>query len=512
MPDTLSASAPPRTAVIDVGSNSVRLVIFGDSTRAPLAMLNEKAFCLLGAGLNESGKLNAEGRAQALLTLKRFWRIADSVHADRILAFATAAVREAEDGPEFVRQVREQCGLELRVLSGEEEANLAGMGVLFGIPEADGIVIDMGGSSLELAPLNAGQVEAGVSLPLGPLQIPEKLKTRKAIIEHVEEHLEKADWLRECRGRNLYLVGGTWRAFAKLDISMRNYDLNVIQGYEMSYARARTLTELVSRQSQESLRHTEGVSSRRLKVLPVTSIVLDCVLRRARPRKLVFSAHGVREGIYFSELPDIRKQQDPLLEGIKAISRHETRFHTNAGPRLFDWMSPLFGKEKDTDKRLRQAACMLADVGWRTHPDYRATQSFRRILRAPLLGISHAERTFLAIALMRRYSQNAGGDVLENARALLEDGQIRRAIQIGAAIRLTLTLTEGDEDMMAQSSLSLTRDSVRLSIMEADAYLDSEATRARLKNLATAFERDPVLVFVKKKSPGKRLPDAEQNG
>ena len=295
MPDTMTArSESDRIAVVDVGSNSVRLVIFGDCERAPLTMLNERAFCSLGRGLGKSGKLNPKGVDYALRTLRRFDWMSRAAGASRIHAFATAAVRDAEDGPDFVQRAREETGIDLRVLTGEEEANLAGLGVLFGLPDAQGVVGDLGGSSLELAPISGGRVDPGATLPVGPLQFPSDTFQPGAIRRRVMRHLDQLEWLQDCTGQDLYLVGGTWRAVAKLDIGMRNYGLNIIHGYEMSADRAVDLSRLIARQSPQSLRGAEGISSRRLQVLPAAAIVLEAVVDRLAPERLVFSAHGVR--------------------------------------------------------------------------------------------------------------------------------------------------------------------------------------------------------------------------
>jgi len=479
------------TAIIDVGSNSVRLVIFGQSERAPLPMLNEKAFCSLGKGVGTTGQLNPDGVEHALDTLKRFRWLAKICGVSRTIAFATAAVRDATDGPEFVRQVKKDTGFELRVLSGAEEAGMAGQGILFGIPAADGVVADMGGSSLELARISDGKVDRCITLPVGPLQFLDGDDDPVHIREVVDAALADQPVARKLQGRPLYLVGGTWRAFAKLDIGMRNYGLNIIHGYQMSTDRARDLANVVSRQSPESLVSAHGISTRRLQALPTSAVVLGRLLHILKPGHLVFSSHGVREGAYFESLPEDIAATDPLIAGVMEMAELETRFDSTIGQRIDEWIAPLFADGNRSDRRLRRAACLLCDVGWRSHPDYRATQSFRRVLRAPLIGIDHAERTFLAICTLRRYSHKAGDAAIQTARTLLTSDQILLAEQTGAAIRLALTLTAGAPEALKEIRLKIGEDAVVLKVPERLSFIVNDAVQSRLKNLASLFLKKP---------------------
>lgn len=495
MPDTMTAiPESDRIAVVDVGSNSVRLVIFGDCERAPLAMLNERAFCSLGRGLGKTGRLNPKGVDYAIRTLKRFSWMSHAAGASRIHAFATAAVRDAEDGPDFVERAETETGISLRVLTGPEEANLAGMGVLFGLPEAQGVVGDLGGSSLELAPVRDSGVLPGTTLPVGPLQFPSDSFSPGEIRRTVMRHLDKLPWLSDCVGQDLYLVGGTWRAVAKLDIGMRNYGINIIHGYEMTPDRAIDLSRLIARQSVESLTGAEGISARRMQVLPAASVVLEAVVNRLAPERLVFSAHGVREGAYFEGLTAEARAQDPLLAGVEALARHESRFSPTVGKEIFDWTGKLFAGENAQEARLRLAACMLCDVGWRTHPDYRATQSYRRVLRAPLLALDHPDRAFLAVTMLRRYSHKAGNDVVEDAHHLLSDERIELAEKIGAAMRLAQTLTGGSPGQLASFALELKPKRLILTGPAERTNVLGESVMSRLKRLANLFDADEEVV------------------
>lgn len=488
MPDTLTAAVEAPTAIIDVGSNSVRLVIFGRCTRAPLTMINEKAVCGLGQGVSENGHLNAEGVEQAIATINRFVWLSKRAGVRRIVAFATAAVRDAGDGPAFIERVRRETGQELSVLSGEQEARLAGLGVLYGIPDADGVVADMGGSSLELVSVKDGGIQAGQSLPLGPLQFSRDGCGPMDIRLATDAALKTLDWLPDVKGRTLYMVGGTWRAFAKLDIGDSNYALNIIHSYEMTAKRAVALAQLVAQQSPDSLIGDHGISKRRLMVLPNSAIVLGRLVSTLQPSRLVFSAHGVREGAYFSALSPEFASQDPLLAGAAALAREEARFGANAGIEISEWIEPLFEGETPAERRLRIAACTLCDVGWRTHPDYRATQSFRRILRSPLVAVTHPERCYLALAVLRRYSHKAADSTVDDARTVLTEEQIRKADILGASMRLALTLGGGTQGALAGTSLRLEDARLTLTLPEDRTWMVGEAVESRLRQLAYHFD------------------------
>ncbi len=479
--------AAERVAVIDVGSNSVRLVIFGDSVRAPLNMLNEKAFCGLGRGLPETGRLSGDGVQSAIATLKRFAWMIQVTGVDRTVAFATSAVRDAVDGPDFVERVRDECGIRLEVLSGEDESRLAANGVLFGLPEAEGVVGDLGGSSLELAPIGQGRAEPGVTLPLGPLRFQDSDAETGTVRKVVRAALAQIDWLKDVKGKDFHVVGGTWRALAKLDISRRDYPLHIVQGYEMPLAAAQSLVDLISRQSPESLTDVGSVSKRRLPVLPLACSVLGAVLERLQPRRLVFSAHGVREGAYLETLGEKARAIDPLLAAAEAMAAQETRFGAAIGHEVFDWCQPLFVNETPQEARLRRVASVLSDIGWRMHPDYRATHAFRRVLRAPLLGVDHTERSFIATTVLRRYSHKASGEAVEEMQALLSEDMIRRASRIGAAMRLALTLGCGAPAALNGAKVTRQEDEVLLSVPSHLRDLIGETVESRLKRLADSF-------------------------
>ena len=300
----LSTVGAEPVAVIDIGSNSVRLVVYEGAVRAPISIFNEKILCGLGIDLNETGRLYEEGVKRALEAIPRYVAIADSMGASRIDILATAAVRDAENGPEFVENIQEACGEEVRVLTGIEEAHLSGLGVLSGTPEAEGLMGDLGGGSVELVSFRKGSTDKQISLPLGPLRLEQfQHGDVREQAKLVAKHLSTVKWLPGMKGKEFYVVGGAWRALAKLHITQSNYPLHVLHHYEMSREEALYFTDDLSQASQSSL-EDDGIKSRRKNIMPYAALLMHRIIEVAKPSKIIFSANGVREGCLFDQLPE----------------------------------------------------------------------------------------------------------------------------------------------------------------------------------------------------------------
>ncbi|MBX9635660.1 MAG: Ppx/GppA family phosphatase, partial [Magnetospirillum sp.] len=283
--------------IIDIGSNSIRLCVYDGASRVPVPLFNEKAVCALGQGLGNSGRLNPEGVAQAIAVVGRFVSLSRAMEVERLDILATAAVRDAADGDDFVRAIEQGYNVEVKVLSGGQEAKAAAMGVLCGSPDADGIVADLGGGSLELVTVQNGDFGEHVTMPLGVLRLSEASGDDRAkAAQIIEGHLEGVSWLKEGRGRNLYAVGGAWRAIARICIAQTHHPLTVLDNFSIDPHEGLRIIDLVSSQSKKSLEKVPGVSKKRVANLPLAALVLDKVIRACNPERLVFSIYGMREG------------------------------------------------------------------------------------------------------------------------------------------------------------------------------------------------------------------------
>ncbi len=424
-----------RVGVVDVGSNSVRLVVFDGAARSPAYFFNEKIMCALGAGLAETGCLNPEGRVRAVNAMSRFRAIADSLGIDDLYAVATAAVRDAADGPDFVEDVARTTGIKIYVIDGEEEARLSAQGVLLGWPGSYGLVCDIGGSSMELAEISEGRVGKRVTSALGPLKLRDikgGKKGRKTVIKEtvsqLKDHMGK-------QSDRLFLVGGSWRALARIDMDRRGYPLNVLHEYRMTARDVSKTASYIEAHDAEELRMRCGVSQARMALVPMAAEVLRSVVRSFKPRDIAISSYGIREGMLYEQMPQGLRDRDPLIEACQFAERKDARL-PGFGQQLVDFVGPLFPKAPAPTKRLIQAACHLHDVSWRAHPDYRAEVCFDNATRANLGGLKHAERVFLGVALLHRYRNKREGTRFEDLYTLLSDTEVQRAEVLGKAMRL----------------------------------------------------------------------------
>lgn len=490
MPDLsgLASGAPRDVAAIDIGSNSIRLVLYRLEGRAIWTVFNEKVLAGLGRDLTRTGRLSVDGIDQALVALKRFAAVLEGVQPSHAFVAATAAVREAADGAEFSARVAAETGLQVQVLSGEEEARRAALGVLAGIPDAAGVVGDLGGSSLELVPLEGGQVGRGVTLPLGPFSLGEAL----GLDARRSEIAARLDSAGEFRADTLYAVGGAWRTLAQAHMSLTGYPLHIVHQYEMRAAEARETARLVARQSRESLEKWPGLTKKRAETLPHASLVLEGLIDRLGLKRIVLSAWGVREGLLYEALEPETAAADPLLAGCTALGARQGVSATLPGA-LKAWIAPMlealpasFSPERDAV--LADAACRLSDIGARLHPDHRIELAFDQVLRAPVPGQNHAERAWLATAINARYGGPAATPAPELVRRLLSDEQRRSARAAGLAIRMACDLSGRSPQLLANAHAEVRGN--RLLLAAADGYADvllGEQTRKRGKAAAEAL-------------------------
>jgi exopolyphosphatase / guanosine-5'-triphosphate,3'-diphosphate pyrophosphatase len=482
-----ATTQPDCVAVIDIGSNSLRLVVYDAPRRAARTLLNEKVMCGLGRGLEKTDRLNADGVALAKANLQRFIALARAAGASRIDVLATAAVRDAEDGAEFVNDIEKRFSIRVRVLPGAEEGRLSALGVLAGIPDASGVVGDLGGGSVELAAIGNSRVGTVSTLPIGPLRLMEEADNEKTVKDIIDRQLESAGWLGRLDEPRFYAVGGAWRAIARIHMEQHNYPLHIIQGYTLSRGEAQNFLEIMARQSRKSLEKISTISRKRLEVVPLAARILSRILRRIGALELVFSAAGLREGHLYSLMGAEQQRADPLLAACTEEARANPRFGEDAEA-LVDWTSSLFPKEPPARLRLRRAAALLGDIAWYHHPDYRADLAMRHVLYMPVGGLDHPERVFLGAAMAVRYGGAATIESLAPLR-LLDEERCEAARVIGLALRLAYTLTGGVPGLLQGSSLRLTDAKLTLNLMPDNALLLGEAVQRRLDALGRSFGR-----------------------
>jgi exopolyphosphatase/guanosine-5'-triphosphate,3'-diphosphate pyrophosphatase len=483
----------PRSAVVDLGSNSVRLVVFEGLGRNPNAIFNEKAVLRLGRGLQQSGRLNEEGLDQALMVLARYASLARAMRAHPFEILATAAVRDAENGPDFVRALQASLpDVPIRVLTGEQEAGFSAAGLLCGIPSADGILGDIGGGSLELVHLSEGVMQGARTLPLGVLRLSDRaagdVVRARAI---AEQTLEGVSWLSQGAGRDLYLVGGAWRALARIHMEQTGYPLTILHHYTIGRDEARDLAGVIGSASRRALERLPGISRRRVDDLPFAAVVLRRLLRATGARRVVFSANGLREGWFMQRVPDETRSQDPVLAAARDMAARYGRSLT-LPPALTAWTAPLFTDEAPQSAKLRETACWVSDIGSQDHPEYRCEQAFLRVLRQPGVALDHHARAFLAFTLALRYEAEPDTGYLNTARMLLDLSTLRRAEILGLALRLAYTLSGGTAELLAGTALLREPGRLRLCLAQGSGVFSGEAVTRRLERLAQAVGVEAV--------------------
>jgi exopolyphosphatase / guanosine-5'-triphosphate,3'-diphosphate pyrophosphatase len=471
----------------------LRLVVFERVGAALFPLINEKVMCGLARGIAVTGRLDRVGLGPALVNLRRFTALARALGVERPAVLATAAVRDASDGQAFAEEVARDCGVAVKILDGPEEACLAAAGVLAGIPDADGLVGDLGGGSVELAEVGPGVTTADrgcrigrvVSLPLGPLRLAELGDSPRTVGEAVERALTSVPLVRAAEGRSLYLVGGASRAIARLHMEHMDYPLHIVHQYGLGRGEADAFFEIVGRLSRRSLERIVSIPNKRLETLPLAAFILRQLIAAAAPRRVVFSAFGLREGYAWSLLPAAEQRQDPLLAACAALARKESRFVPD-GERLQAWTAPLFPTLPADARRLHLAACWLADIGWGEHPDYRAEQAFSRCLRLPVPAFGHPERAFVAAVLHTRYGGAADHPVRAATGPLVGPHAVGDVRVLGSALRLALTLSGGVVGFLSDTRIGRDKDRLVLEV-PAVGLFGGETVQRRLDALGRAL-------------------------
>jgi exopolyphosphatase/guanosine-5'-triphosphate,3'-diphosphate pyrophosphatase len=429
-------------AVIDIGSNSVRLVVYQSMTRSLVSLFNEKTLCGLGREVQTTGLLAPDAVAKALTSLRRFRALCRVMKVGRVHAIATAACRDASNGPDFIAKAERICGVKIEILSGPREAKLSALGVVSGVHRPDGIVGDLGGGSLELIDVRRNRLHSGVTLPLGSLALQDSShKSLKRAERIVRNDISAVTQLKAGRGRSFYAVGGTWRSLARIHIIQSGYPLRVMHGYSIPAADALDFVQRLRRlASANLLADIEVVADARRPLLTYAALVLEYIIRVAQPKTIVFSTFGVREGLLYEMLPQVERGKDGLICAAQSLNELLSR-STRHAEELIGWTDRLVRivrlRESDEDRRLRHAACLLSDIGWRVHPDHRGEQTLHLILNGNFGAVSHQGRAFVALAVFYRYAglsqeNEPPAFILE----LMPPSMVERARVLGAAVRV----------------------------------------------------------------------------
>ena len=497
MPDSYPLPKPTRdtlTGIIDIGSNSVRLVVYQGVSRTPATVFNEKVMAGLGRGLAANGRLSETSMDVSVAALARFALLAHDMGVASLRTVATAAVREAVNAPGFIERVRQVCGLSIETISGEAEARGAALGVIAGIPDADGVVGDLGGGSLELIRVQGGEAHERISLPIGALRLDAvRRRNPRALGDFIRRSLDQVDWAAKGRGLPFYTVGGSWRALAQLHIHLTGWPLPVVHQYTMNAGAPARLVRTLAQVSAKSLKLIPAISGSRAPSLPGAAMLLNATVKRLGSSGIVASAYGLREGLMYAQLPPSLQREDPLLAACRAEGERQGRFPEH-GDLLYRWMDGMFGgpHEPPGDARIRLATCLLSDVAWRAHPDFRAERGFDFALHGNWVAIDARQRAMLATALYACFGGDFAAPQTAMLGALADPAALTRARSWGLALRLGQRLTGGTAATLTTSRLVRSGSELILSLSPDHAVLYGEAVARRLKALAGNLGLDAV--------------------
>ncbi len=488
----------PPIAVIDIGSNSVRLVVYEGLTRSPTPIFNEKVLAGLGREVQSTGLLAPEAVATAFASLKRFRALCDTLQVKRVLGVATAACRDARNGEAFIAEAERICRTKIDVLSGKREAQLSALGVVSGMHKPDGIVGDLGGGSLELIDVHGHAIRSGITQPLGGLALQDASgKSIKKAEKIVERALSGVSFLKAGKDRTFYAVGGAWRALASLHMAQTGYPLHVMHGYRIRAKDAIEFCDLVHRVHPDSLSRIEVVANARRPLLGYAALVLEQVVRRAKPEAVEISALGVREGLLYSLLPPQEMKRDALIAAAADLNVLRSRSPRH-GEELIEWSDQLMHSsgldETPDERRLRHAACLLADVSWRTHPDYRGDQSLNLISHADFVGIDHPGRAFLALSVFFRHVGVMSEDISPRLRELASSRILDRARVLGATLRVAYMISASMPGVLPNTPLRVEKNRLVLRLQGKYQALAGDRVFARMRQLARLIGREPEVM------------------
>lgn len=482
-------AAATRRAIVDIGSNSIRLVVFGGPPRAPVVLFNEKLMAGLGRGVIATGELSAGSIKTALKGLARFALLLREMDVGWCRVVATAAVREAANGPQFLERIA-ALGLAAELLDGDAEALAAGYGVLCAIPGADGLVADLGGGSLELVRVRGGAVGERLSLPLGVLRIaalraagPDAVR-KKLAAALKDSRLGGTEWLRECAGLSLYLVGGSWRALARVHQFRSGYPLAVLGNYAMPPQAIRPLEKALRDSRRTLARSVPGIGSGRAELLGDAATILSALTARVAPASLVTCAFGLREGLLFEALDQETRARDPLLDGVRHAVDPVQAF-ADYPATLLRWLDPLFGALGVAERRLIEAVAHLRGTGWESNPDFRAADGAELALHGQWIGVDGRDRALMAQALYIALGGRAPGPPI--LVELASPADLARAGGWGHAMRLAQSLSGGAPAVLERTTLRQIGDTLELHLPGDFAPLANSSLARRSQRLANAL-------------------------
>ncbi len=474
-----------RIGIIDIGSNSIRLVVYDQNKRSPIPIYNEKVLCALGKGLASSGVLNPEGVVMGKEALRRFVAMGRNMQITELHVMATAAIRDAKDGRDFTDWLEKNYNVKADIISGDEEAKLGAFAVCSSIYKPRGITADLGGGSLELVRVDNGEIHGHNSMPLGSLRMLDESKgDRNKLRKIIDKRFAEINWLDDEKTPSIYAIGGSFRALAKMHMVANEYPLQILHEYTVEAKEFLEFVQEIAGLSIEKLEKYPGGAVKRASSLPGAAMVLETLLTTCKAENIVFSASGIREGYVYKKLPIKERDEDGLLFSCREFASRNGR-SIEYGKELFDWMLPLLPQESERMKRLRLAFCLLSDIAIHIHPEYRGQWAFQRIIYSAFTSITHEDRVTLALALYHRYQFKIKEDFPQ--LALISDSDMAWTKLVGTSANLAYHLSGSITGNLQKTKLVIKDKNIALQLEGNMADLMGDSIQKRIDGVNEAY-------------------------
>lgn len=435
-----------RFAVIDIGSSTMRLVVY-DEGLYPHLFLNHKVRIRFAM---EKGKgdfyLDDERMDRAINALKWFLWVCEQSSVKTVVATATSAVREAKNGGEFVENIRQQTGLHVEVISGEVEARLSAEGGVTSLPDASGLVMDLGGGSLDICETDTKGDFA--SLPLGVLSL-QKLSGHDPYkaVEILKDALKKVDWFANKNMRDLVALGSGMRSIASLHMTECDYPMHILHDYSIEKNEAIAYCDkfLKGEINPKVLHLAKGYED----VMPYRAAALSALLQSGQFERVRFASFGIREGVFFSQIEQGGVGDDPLLSYARDISERDGRGIAYAR-QVAKWAHKILPK---VPYRLLKAAALFSDIAWREQYIYRASTTFEIVYGSPFVACSHSDRAKLALMAYFAHDDDLKAEYQKRVNGLVTSEEFAQAKRVGALFHLASFLDPGARGILHNFNL-----------------------------------------------------------
>jgi exopolyphosphatase/guanosine-5'-triphosphate,3'-diphosphate pyrophosphatase len=485
-----------KEAIIDLGSNSIRMLIYDNLLNSQIPIFNEKAICELGKNLDKTGKLDPKGSDFALSVLQRFKRILSNLKVKKFKIIGTAAIREATDSKLFVAKVKKILKKKVQVLTGIEEAENSALGVIIGFQRVNGVVVDLGGGSLEIARVEKNIIYEKISLPLGVLRLFNQPKRNKDKINSIISfYLNKIEWLRKGKTKNLYLCGGTWRTLLNAHIFKTNYPLSILHQYKLPAIEALKFSNRLSSVKLIKSEKLVGVTKSRTNYIPIGSYILSSLIKICDPSNILCSVSGVREGSLINKAYLNILKKDSLNRSVHFIALKKGDFGENY-IKLYNFLKKIFpNKDENFPFRLLLPACSLSNFDWGLGTYQRAELVFHEVINSPILKLSHNDRIKLGLVSFWRHCSTKYYPDLEFLK-LLSNSEITACRRIGAALRFASSISVISSIFYEKIKIYVANEkTLILKVPKKYSQVISNQVQKRLKSLAEEMNLKQEIVY-----------------